>query len=126
MEVLATNPPSNDDLPVKFSPETAVMETPTVTDSERRTHPPIVESIPFAYQEQTPVSEAMFLGTLVNVVSGVASRLAPIIAEALPHVLPGIGSLLTGGSSNGGVAAKTNGANNGRMLTIPYCKVSQQ
>jgi hypothetical protein len=109
-----------------FSPETAVMETPTVTDSERRTNPPIVESIPFAYQEQTPVSEAMFLGTLVNVVSGVVSRLAPIIAEALPHLLPGIGSLLTGGSSNGGVAAKTNGANNGRMLTIPYCKVSQQ
>ena len=115
VEVLATNPPNNDDLPVMFSPETSVMETPTVTDSDRRTNPPVVETVPFAYQEQTPVSEAMFLGALASVVSGVASRLLPTVAKALPHILPAIGSFLGGGSSNGDVAEKA-GADNGTAI----------
>ncbi|MBD2503164.1 hypothetical protein [Anabaena azotica] len=114
VEVLATNPPSNDDLPVMSSNEAVVMETPT--DYYQPTNPPIVESVSFAYQEQPPVSEAMFLGTLASVVSGVASKLLPTVTKALPHILPAVGSLLGGGSSNGSSVAQTNGAGNGTAI----------
>jgi hypothetical protein len=67
-----------------------------------------VEIVPFQYREVPPMSDAMFLGGLINTVKNVAGSVVGAVSKAAPAVLGAIGGGAPGAAPGGGFGGLLN------------------
>ncbi|MBW4419906.1 MAG: hypothetical protein KME13_11855 [Myxacorys californica WJT36-NPBG1] len=90
-------------LPAKLLPTKPL---PVFSRAKAMDKPP-VEIVPFQYREVQPMSDAMFLGGLMNVFKNVAGSVVGAVAKVAPTVLGAIaggGAPGAGGGAGGGIA----------------------